>query len=284
MNTKADIKKGNRLGLTFHRSFSLNRPAMRQVLDIAIDGAKGGKSKLSRKDIRENSQLGTIYVEAMPRWAWGAGLLDQDKSLALFGKYASLYDPLLEQAGTLWLMHYHLSAPHGPGPAFWNEIISTTFFSGNIFSSDDLVEQIGNFIWRTDNRITAKRGVQSTATIFLGTYTKPEGLAKLHLLDGTDSGRYRVCEPVVAPVWAVGCALLDFWEAHYPGRLGVGLDTLQDSGFLKLFLIGKSDFNEVLQSLQEAGFIEVHRTAPPAQVVLLRQDQEGLLQKLYGTD
>ena len=181
-------------------------------------------------------------------------------------------------------MHYHLSAPQGPGPAFWNQIVSTMLYKGNIFSSEDLIECIGNFLWNSENKIPAKRGVQSTATIFLGTYLKPEGLAKLHLLEETDSARYRVVQPAVIPVWAVGYALLDFWKAYYPDRLGVGLDTLEESEFLKLFLMGKSEFNQVLLAMQEAGYIEIHRTAPPAQVILLRQDQEGLLQKLYGTD
>jgi hypothetical protein len=281
MGTK-DNDREKRLGVTFHRSFALNRSAIRQVLKIAFEANQGGKSKVSQNDVRENSELGSIYIEAIPRWAWGAGLLAQNKSILPFGKYAYLYDPLLEQTGTQWLIHYHLSASHGPGPAFWNEIISNMFYKGNIFSSEDLVERIGNFIWKTENKIQAKRGVQSTATVFLGTYIKPDGLSKLHFLEETNSGRYRVCDPTKAPIWAIGCAFLDFWEANYPGRIGVGLDTLQESGLLQLFSLGKSEFIQILQSLQEVGYVEIHRSVPPHQVILLRQDQEGLLQKLYG--
>jgi hypothetical protein len=277
----------DRIPTLFHESFSLSRTSLLQILK-AVKSAPTDvifKSKQKREVFfDEQTKLGSNYIKAMPAYCKGTGLLDFKYNLTSFGKIALINDPLLEQPGTQWLMHYHLSAPHGPGPAFWNEIISKMFYAGNIFSSDDLVEQIGNFIWQTESRILAKRGVQSTATIFTGTYTKPEGLAKLHLLEGTDSGRYRVCEPAFAPVWAIGCALLDFWEAQYPRRLGVGLDTLQESGFLKLFLLGKSEFNDVLKTLQEAGYIDVHRSAPPFQVVLLRQDQEGLLQKLYGQD
>lgn len=271
-----------RLGITFHRTFSLNRPAIGQILRIQNDRkATGG---ISRKELNEKSNLGSIYLESMPRWAWGSGLLNYDKSSSKFGSYSYQFDPLTEQLGTQWLMHYFLSAPQGPGPSFWHEAVIRLFFTGNIFTGEDLIEAIGNHIWQTENRILAKRGVQSTATVFLGTYLKPEGLNKIHILETTDSGRYRVCEPAPAPIWAIGCALVDYWLANYPDRLGISLDTLADSSFLKIFLMGKSRLMEVLQAMQEAGYVEIHRTAPPYQIVLVRQDTEGLLKKLYGTD
>jgi len=71
--------------------------------------------------------------------------------------------------------------------------------------------------------------------------------------------------------------------ANYPKRLGIGIDVLLDSSFPKLFLIGKKRLVEVLEAMQEIGYVQLHRTAPPHQVVLIRQDTEGLLNKLYGT-
>ena len=274
--------ENQRLGITFHRTFSLNRPAIRQILKILSD--RNLKNGISRKELEENSDLGSIYLESMPRWAWGSGIMSYDKSLSIFGTYSNQFDPMLEQLGTQWLMHYHLSAPQGPGPSFWHEAITRLIFTGNIFTGEDLVEAIGNHIWQTENRILAKRGVQSTATVFLGTYLKPEGLNKIHILETTDSGRYRVCEPAPAPLWAISYALVDYWLANYPDRLGISLDTLADSSFLKIFLMGKSRLMEVLQAMQEVGYVELHRTAPPYQIVLVRQDTEGLLKKLYGTD
>lgn len=69
---------------------------------------------------------------------------------------------------------------------------------------------------------------------------------------------------------------------YYFERLTVGLDTLQDSPFPNLFMLGKSELGNVLQTLQEARCIDVHRTAPPYQVVLLQTDRESYLEKLYG--
>jgi hypothetical protein len=242
-------------------------------------------SKTKRENYFQSStNLGTNYIKSMPYYCKGAGLISFDYQITNFGQMVLSKEIHLDQPGTQWLMHYFLSAPQGPGPSFWHEAITRLFFTGNIFTGEDLVEAIGNHIWQTENRILAKRGVQSTATVFLGTYLKPEGLNKIHILETTDSGRYRVCEPAPAPIWAIGCALVDYWLANYPDRLGISLDTLADSSFLKIFLMGKSRLMEVLQAMQEAGYVEIHRTAPPYQIVLVRQDTEGLLKKLYGTD
>ncbi len=272
----------SRLGVTFHRTFALNRPAIQQVISIVSE--KRNSSKVSQKEFLENSNMGSIYIEAMPRWARGCGLLDGANKITAFGTYSFKFDPLLEQPSTQWLMHYHLSAPHGPGPIFWYNLINKIFYIHNIFSPESLQETIGNIIWVEENKIFSKRAVQSTGTIFTGTYLKPEGLNKLHLLESTESGRYRVCEPTLAPIWAIALAFVDYWEAQYPGRLGVGLDTLIESDFLKIFFIGKSEFMEVMEAMQEEGYVSIHRTAPPFQIVLLKQDQEGLLKKLYGTN
>jgi len=279
---RPDDKK--RLGLTFHRTFSLMRSAVSQIIRAADEVELSGKEKLDLKTIKELSSLGSIYIEAMPRYARGSGLLNQKNFLTKFGKYAVKYDPLLDQSGTQWLMHYHLSAPQGPGALFWSELISKRFYPGSVFTADEIVDQIGNFIWEIENKPPSERAVRSTATILLGTYIKLECLGKLQLLELMDSGRYRVCEPTPAPVWAVGYALIDFWEAFYAGRVGIGFDILQGSEFPKLFMMGKSELDDVLQALQEIRYVEVHKTAPPHQVLLLRQDRDTLLKKLYGAD
>jgi len=275
-----------RLSTQFHEKFSLTRQAIYQIVKT-ID-ANPNVSKLKKTELQklfvEQTSLGPNYIKSMPQYAKGSGILNFDNTLSSLGKCTALYDPLYEQLGTQWLMHYHLSAPYGPGPTFWNNLVSKLFFVRNIFSGDDVIEQIGDFIWQTENKILALKGVKSTSNIFLGTYTKPEALGKLRLLELLGSGHYRVCEPNKAPVWAVGYALIDFWEAFYAGRVGIGLDTLQESDFPKLFMMGKSELDDVLQALQEIRYVEVHKTAPPHQVLLLRQDSDLLLKKLYGAD
>lgn len=275
--------KQKRLGFSFHRTFPLVRPAVTQVLELAEE-VESERQALDNKTIREKSSLGTIYVESMPRYATGAGLLDFDRRLTRFGQYALSHDRLLEHQGTQWLMHYYLSAPQGPGPAFWHNLVSNFFYVGHEFSKTQLERQIATFVEQTESRTLVERTVRSAATIFLGTYLKSDGLGRLGLLSTLDDERYQVMEPVPPPPWAVAYALLDYWAAHFQNQLTVSLDTLTASGgFTALFVMGQQGFNEVLRVLQAERYVEVYRTAPPYQVVLLRRDPEPLLQKLYGT-
>ena len=77
-----------RLGLTFHRTFSLVRPAISQIIRLAASAAQGNheESILTKEKIRAETNLGTIYAEAMPRYARGTGLLDERNRLTSFGR------------------------------------------------------------------------------------------------------------------------------------------------------------------------------------------------------
>ncbi|MBP8972349.1 MAG: DUF4007 family protein [Anaerolineae bacterium] len=254
---------------------------MNQVISAI---AEMPQSSSLEKALRERTALGTRYVKSMPRYAIGTGLLGFDRQLTPFGRYALAHDPMLEQPGTQWLMHYYLSAPHGPGPAFWHDLVASDFYVGREFGADQIARHIAAFLEQTEGRTLVERTVRSTATVFLGTYTKPDGLGKLGIVTALDGQHYRVTEPVSPPVWAVAYALLDYWAAHYEERLTVSLDSLTEpGGFISLFLMGQQEFGEVLRTLQAEHYVEVYRTAPPYQVVLLRCDSEHLLKKLYGT-
>lgn len=274
--------KEQRLGVTFHRTFSLVRSGILQVLDLAANSSTGKQRCLDRETIRQLSNLGTIYVEAMPRFSFGTGLLDNRNCITDFGIYAQMHDRLLEQPSTQWLMHYFLSAPHGPGPAFWHELVVTRFRTGDEFTTDEIAAQIGEFVAITEGTQLAERSARSTATVFLGTYTKEEGLGRLGILQSIGAKRYRVQEPDSPPTWAFAYALLDYWQAQFGDQLTVNLDSLySERGITSLFLCGVGRLNMILRTMQSEGYVDIYRVAPPYQVVLLRQDREQALQKLY---
>lgn len=275
----------NRLGLTFHRTFSLNRPAIKQVLELVKNdqNRNGGGIKLSRQDIRDKSQLGTIYVEAMPRWAWGSGLLDENKRLTVFGQYVCSNDISLEQLTTLWLMHYHLSAPHGPGPAFWHELVAARFRSGDEFTQDEVAQDIANIYAREKGKALSRGSAVSTANAFLGTYVKSDGLGKLGLLEEIGDNHFRVVETDAPPTWTMAAAVLDYWQANFPNQVTINLTNLiSDSGLASLFMISRSRLDMVLGEMREAGILELFRVAPPYQVALLDSDPEPVFQRMYG--
>ena len=181
-------------------------------------------------------------------------------------------------------MHYHLSAPQGPGPAFWHELVMTRFRSGNEFTASEIAEQIGQSYQKTEGEPLAERSARSTATIFLGTYTKQDGLCNLKILQELGDNRYRVNDDLdPPPAWAVAYAILDFWEAQLQGRKTINLDELtEENGVANVFMIGAGKIASVLQKMQLEGFVDLFRVAPPYQVVLLRSDMDAILERLYA--
>lgn len=278
----------SKLGTMFHESFSLSRESLRQVLSVVIDNENVNfSSQEKRFDVlRKNTKLGTNYVKAMPKYAKGAGLLDDKYEASFWGTTVHNKDHLMCQTSTLWLIHYHLSAPQGLGPLFWNELVLANFRGGNEFEKEDIEKQIKEFYLRTEGESLADRSASTTATIFLGTYTKPDGLGDLNLLQQVEGNRYRVNDDLDSPpTWAVAYAILDFWKKYFPDRTTINLDELTEgNGVASIFMIGAGKVANILQKMQTEGFIDLYRVAPPYQVVLLRADMNAILEKIYANE
>lgn len=275
-----------RIPTVFHEDISLSRQSLSKIVKAVFENhdLQSASQTVRRELLSESTSLGANYVKAMPYYARGCGLMSPKYELTTFGNFAFSHDEQFDLASTQWIMHYHLSTPHGPGPIFWYQVVKKFFFSGNLFSKDDVSDFIGNFIWQSENKVISARKIQSTATKLLNAYTNSEGLGKLKILEITDSGRFSVQSPVVPSVWVIGYALLDFWKAQYPEKIGVSLDVLMNNGFPQLFLMAKSDLDEALRIMQDHQYVDVHRTAPPYQVMLLRQDPLPILEKIYGSN
>lgn len=277
------IDNGGRLGVTFHRTFSLIRPSVSKIIQLAQE--VGDKQSLDRKTIRQRTNLGTIYVEAMPRYGFGSGLLDRENHLTILGSVVCHYDPLLENVATQWLMHYHLSAPHGPGTAFWHNLVVHRFLPGDEFSHAQIASQILEYVASVRKKPPRKEDAESSATVFLGTYTKTDGLSSLGILEEIRSKNYRVLDPDPPPTWVVAYALLDFWKARFSNLATINLNDLYgENGLTSLFMISKGRLNAMLEEMQREGMLELYRIAPPYQVVLLRREEQPILEKLYGIE
>jgi hypothetical protein len=277
-----NVLNQHKFGLTFHRSFALVRPAVTSILKLAVEHAAiSTDTPLTMDEIRQNTNLGTIYVEAMPRYAKAMGLVDISLRPTPFGLQAYEWDPLLEQPSTQWLMHYYMSAPYWIGPAFWHCLVVNRFRSGNEFSRDDISQQIAEFVSEMENREVTPRDADATATVFLGTYTKSDALGGVEILEEVN-GHYHVLEPEPPPIWVMAYALVDFWLARFPQQISLNLNDLSGAGGLaNLFMVGAGRLNAVLRTMQEEGYVEVHRVAPPYQVVLLNRDRSSLIERVY---
>lgn len=272
-----------RMFTMFHETFALSRPAIAQVLRVVRE-CRGNKRASIRTLLREHTDLGANYCKAMPRYTYACGLTNYEcTQLTPLGEYVLQNDPTLTHTETQWLLHYHLSAPEGPGPLFWHRLVSEFLQQRESFTTQAVAEFISATIESAEGKSLQPRSARSTATIFLGSYAKAQGLNALRLLQrdkGTDSWHLCVPEP---PSWAVvGYALMQHWNAFYPEQKTIPLDSLLEGGFASVFWMGERALLSALNPLRNAGYIDLYLTAPPYQVVRLREDSNSLLEVVYG--
>lgn len=265
-----------RPGLTFHRTFPLSRPALAQVLAVASKlSTEKEKARLSNEELRRLTTLGVEFIPAMRRYAQAAGLVRDEGVLTTLGNLIVGRDHFLTQAATQWLMHYHLSAPQGPGPFFWHYLVSRVLQPGRIVSNRQVARAIADCLRETGQKEPTERALRSTATIFLGTYTKSDGLGALKLIENKGKGSYRVLCPSPPPLWVLAFTLADYWSYHWPNQVTVNLEALLSPGsWASLFLMDEGALGEQLQKLKENGVVDIYRVAPPYQVVRLWKDEE----------
>jgi hypothetical protein len=274
----------HRLSPTFHETFALSLPSVGQVLELACEDGES----LSVAKIRSRTGLGTGYVDVMPRYARGCGLIEFGTYLPTpFGRAVRRNDPGLVRPSTLWLMHYHMASPHGPGPGCWSHLATTRLAFGREIWISEVVTTLTDFLAQGRPGGLAAKTVRSTATVFLGSYIRSDGLGRLGLLrtaeaKGTVDRAYLVSGPQQPPLAAMAYALADYWEATYGDQTTVSLsDLASDSGFARIMWMDSVGFDRALDALRKVGVIDMYRIAPPYQVVRLWSTKSELLDNLY---
>ncbi len=218
----------------------------------------------------------------MPRYAVGTGLLvEKSYRLTELGAFIYDHDPNLNHPSTLWLMHYHLSAPKGPGPAFWHFLVSRQLQPGVHLERAQLVDAVRAFVRVSEGKDLVDRSARSLITVFTGTYTKEDGLKKLGILEKTEAG-YQVLEPEPPNEWVVGYALAHYWGSVWPQFRQVALSELHEfGGFANLFLMGTFQLNSRLRELQSRGLLDLIQVAPPHQILRLWRSPADFLPHIY---
>ena len=175
----------------------------------SVDLSSGPKRK---ELLREVTQLGTRQAVPMSDYAFGAGLLDDRYHLTPFGLKVIRRDPLLETPATQWLIHYHLSALHGPGHLFWHKLVARFFRIEDELTANEVSSELAAIMLELKGEEVAATTIEKSKTAFLSTYQNADGLDKLDILESND-GRYLVQEPDPPSPWVFGLALLDYWRA-----------------------------------------------------------------------
>lgn len=261
----------SRLGTTFHESFSLVRSQLAKTLPLAVD------APLSFARIRDQTDLGMNYAKAMPRYADGCGLIDPSTGmLSSFGRRVLEYDPQLETPTTQWLLHYHMSSPSGPGPAYWHRAICERLRPGHSTTADKMRSDIPELSGLAD------RTARTAISVLIGTYTKHECLGPLGLLERSREG-IEVREPGSPPIAAIAFALSHAWRGSWPDLSVVPLDAFHTpGGFASVLYLTPESLEDSLLQLSQQGIVELWRTAPPFQVVRKWTDPDALADLLHA--
>jgi len=274
---------GSRLKVAFHETFSLVGPAIAQLVKVSAEHEElGGSTRLSRDEIARKTSLGPNYVRAVPRWAYGTGLLDLNYHLTQFGRSVWMKDPSLANVATLWSMHYHMAAPQGPGPSFWNHLVSNKLRPGDTLETSQIALAIGNRIEEHGSQKIAQKTLTTTASVFLGTYSRSDGLGPLGLLEQVEAGKYLVKEPEPPSLWVFAYVLADYWRANWGEVPGVNLAQVTEPGGPgALLLMGSGTVNRYLGEIQSAGLAVVQRRSPPFQLNRNWSSPSQFLERLY---
>jgi hypothetical protein len=288
MQTSVQSDSNRISNISFHESFPFYRMQVSKVLEQLalapsdVDLSTGPK----RKDyLRSVTQSGKRQALPMADYAFGGGLVNASYQLTEFGEAALAQDPLLHTSDTQWLIHYHLSAPQGPGHLFWHELVKRFFQSTTEFDASELFDYLSEVAIQITGKNIAESTIKKTRSVFISTYSNPHNLDNLGILEEVSPNRYQVLEPDPPSIWVFALALLDYWQAHYPTRQTINLDDLYiDGGLGDIFMMGGGRVSSYLNQLEQEGCLAVQSVAPPYQLALLQRDPRPLLENLYGHD
>ena len=270
-----------RIGTSFHETFTLNRSGVGCVLKY-IEGASSVEDLQSILNIE--AKLGNNWAKAMPRYARACGLLEFGSTdLTPFGVHVLAHDPSLALPATQWLMHYHLCALHGPGPRFWHDLILHLPQAPQSFGKAEVEAEIVRSLKEASGTALKDNSIRSTATIFLGSYTKSDALGPLNLLHSAQEG-YSLEAPEAPPLGAFAYALSHHWQAQLGDKQTCDLDDLgKEGGLGSQFLMSEFSVNRLLRQLARQQVLELWMAAPPYQVTR-PPAPEHLLEGIYAAD
>jgi hypothetical protein len=266
-----------RLGISFHETLPLRRANIAQVLTLSQT------QKLTPTNITSATSLGTNEVKATPRFMQATGLLDNN-TLTPFGNAVLAHDPNLDSPTTLWLLHYHLVAPHHTAPAYWRHLVLNSLRLGVTITSENLAQDIGAFQRSIDSKEFAEGTLRSSASVFLSAYSQESALGGLGILqkiqDNTNS--YVMGTLTEVPWRAVAYALADFWEGVWGDRNQIPYsDVMATDGPTALLLLDSGTMGQHLTRMRQENLIEVQRVARPWTAARNWKSKNDLLETLY---
>ena len=209
------------------------------------------------------------------------------------------FDPYLEDAATLWLIHWQLTTNDSRATTwFW----AFSIFGQNEFSKDTLISELINWTERNTRNRISENSIKRDVDCFLRTYV-PSRLTKTAVMEDTfdcplvelnliselpDGNIYRFHrgpKPSL-PIEIFAAALSEFWDAHFSDNNTLTLANIAYSPKSpgRIFQLDEDTLVEYLDRLDTLtkGALRYDETAGVKQVYRERQiDPMKLLDSYY---
>lgn len=287
-----------------HQTFHIREGWLYKGMDaINLDGGV-----FLSEDAPERLGVGRNMVRALRFWMTATGLTEefrraQGTSQRLtqpFGKLVWEHDPYLEEAGTLWLLHYHLV--HDPGGATaWHWFFN--YYSQPVFDQAQFVSALQTWAIGCEGKQVSTDLLRRDFECLVHTYMpdrhthSPEDLmgsplAQLGLLNDADNGRtrrHRLVRPDperIDPL-VLAYVLLRRQEEARPGSRQVGLAQVlrEPCNVGRVFNIGTVGLNEVVTRLLDIHSdleVRLHRAAGLDELTLPQAASAHVLARYYA--
>lgn len=281
-----------RLPIAFHETFKIEFSNIKSIIEYINNFSNDNGRPITNKELLSSGIIGKNKIKSFVPYSRGTGLINfGDLTLTTFGQHVLRTQSLFD-INTIWLCHYFMSAPQGPGPLFWSKAVNDYFISGKYFHSSDISEIISEIYFTDNEKMISESTLASTISIFLNSYLLSENdvlvgssdnFGKLNLITaypGNDPTIEVTGQPMRDPfVFAV--ALSHYWQTVHPNMASLNISDITDSDLARIFFLSPAQAETLLEELRYEGFVEIHRTAPPYQV-MLRKTGDWALEQLYG--
>ena len=266
---------------SFSETFALSRSALSMLMQFYLDKHKAGQGTPSDNEIRAATGLGPNHIKAHKQYARGFCLCDEQFRPTKFALDLDNNDPEYNAIATMWLFHYNIVKRTGAGPLFWRDLILNVVRKSISTTKRSVAAGIESFHQTAGLKELSEATYDSAAGAFLGTYSAPDGLGQLKILQKRgEEYSIGVPAPLMKDIFAF--MLSEYWAANWGDTHSVALNKITgDSGLAPLLLLNSGEASEIMDELHAAMLVRVERAVRPYTVFRLWDDETDLLGKIY---
>ncbi len=280
----------------------------------AVDATQRDSLVFTRDDAVITLGVGKNMVRSIRHWGLMTAILEESpdqpnnrgrhirpSALGRLLFSAEGIDPYLEEAGTLWLLHWNLaSRPEGPTTWYWG----FNHFPEAEFTKERLVAWLGELAETADWTRVADSSLKRDVDVFVRTYVPSRAsktlvledsldspLAELRLIQEIEGGRiyaFARGEHSSLPLAVFAYSLLDYWQTAAVHREVLSFDELafQPGSPGRVFKLSENAVSDYLESLERftdgaigydvtGGLRQVYRRRPLQLLDVLRDMPSG---------